>query len=152
MLKKPISRSKTVNNYKHLIDSSIITSLAILCAAVMGPGALSAQTTVKVKADTTQDKTAVLRPLIPGRTLLVVSSDGSPPSVVNGEKISWSEFNQAFSRAAQSKFYHAKAPEDEKDRLRLDVAKQLILNRLLVVEASKRGIMSCPPITEPLMV
>jgi len=78
--------------------------------------------------------------MIPGRTLLLVSMDGTPPAVVDGMDISWEAYNTKLNGAAQAKFFHSKVPENKESELRAEVIEEVILENLLMNEAIKQGI------------
>ncbi|MBL4614004.1 MAG: peptidylprolyl isomerase [Magnetovibrio sp.] len=78
--------------------------------------------------------------MIAGRTLLLVSLDNAPPAVIEGKSFSWDEYNTKLSGAAQAKFYHMKVPENKEAELRAQVVEEIILEKLLMNEAAKRGI------------
>ncbi|PIW28165.1 MAG: hypothetical protein COW30_08535 [Rhodospirillales bacterium CG15_BIG_FIL_POST_REV_8_21_14_020_66_15] len=96
----------------------------------------------KAKAGPAATEKPGSRPLVPGRTLFIVSTDGSPPAKVNGQEITWDAYNAVLGRAAQTKFYHGKAPEGGEEALRTETIEALIMERLLTAEAKKRGLTS----------
>ncbi|MEN8763935.1 MAG: peptidylprolyl isomerase [Thiogranum sp.] len=49
-------------------------------------------------------------------------------------------FDEAFSRAVRSRFYHGKPPEGELDSMRREVADEIITRVLLLQEAGRRGL------------
>jgi len=105
------------------------------------PGAVAKTTTEKETLPVpTQFNVPGARFLIPGRTLLIVSEDGTPPAVVEGKEVSWDEYNMALSRAAQSKFYHAKVPEQKEAEIRTQVAEEIVLDKLMMKYAKEQEI------------
>lgn len=67
---------------------------------------------------------------------------------VNKEVIYLAEYSQTLARAARQKFFHGKIPEDKIAQLKRDVIEELILERLLLQEAKKRGIKGSPEAVE----
>jgi len=59
---------------------------------------------------------------------------------VGEQLITQKAFDDAFSRAVRSRFYHGKPPEGELDSVRREVADEIIARALLLQEARRRGL------------
>jgi parvulin-like peptidyl-prolyl isomerase len=78
-----------------------------------------------------------------GSTSRAVADEAPLPegvvAVVNGEDITQAEFDAFFVQYVRSKFYHG-VPKDRWDTLRAEVADEMVLRRLLMQDAEKRGL------------
>jgi len=61
-------------------------------------------------------------------------------AIVNGQKVSMSEYVSALRRGVRERFYHGKVEEDEAQAFRKEIADELIERALLVQEAKRRNL------------
>jgi len=80
------------------------------------------------------------RLLVPGKTLFIVSTNGTAPAVVDGKQISWTSYNATLAQSARTKFYHLQVPASEEAILREKVIEEMILDQLLEKEMENRKI------------
>ena len=59
---------------------------------------------------------------------------------VGEQVITQQAFDEAYARAVRSRFYHGRPPEGELDKVRREVADDIISRTLLVQEARRRGL------------
>lgn len=61
-------------------------------------------------------------------------------AIINGEKISYTEYLYAFRKGVRNKFFHGKVSQKELDAFKKQVAEELVLDILLAKEAGNRGL------------
>ena len=61
-------------------------------------------------------------------------------AIVDGEKISISDYISALRSGMKKRFYHGKIPEDEQKKFRKDVAEEMVERFLLIREARRQGV------------
>lgn len=61
---------------------------------------------------------------------------------VGDREITVDEYNQAYQRTVRQRYYHSKPPEAELAAVRQEIADDLITRELLLIEASRSGVMA----------
>ncbi len=123
--------AKIIKRIKRLAIGGAIAALPLFA----GPGFAQSKTDApQTRAPQVGTVPHALNPLF------VLPKDGAPPAVVDGQKISWREYNVALQRAAQVEFYHRKVPKGKIKELREKIINKMVLGHLLDREVGRLGL------------